>query len=109
MKQLLFILSLFFITVSVHSQEYTIEEMTTLDMLEFKTERQAVAIQDKLWQVGVEVEVQEGVVDGVEWFYIELQDTVVLDIEIEQLNGTWQRWFPKNIRKKLVRINLDVE
>jgi hypothetical protein len=109
MKKIIFIISLLFIAWSISAQEYTIEEMTNVDMLEFHTEQQAEHVADLLFQVGVEVEVQEGFVDGEERFYIELQDITILDIEIEQLNGTWKRWFPKNIKNKLIHFTISPE
>jgi len=77
-----------------------------IDMLEFHCKYKAEKIAEKLWQVGVEVEVQEGFIDNEKLYYIELQDLSILDlIEIKE-NGEIERYFKESLKKKLIEFEL---
>ena len=76
-----------------------------IDMLEFLSEKKAEQIAEKLWQVGVEVEVQKGFADNEKRYNIELQDLSILDIEIKE-NGKFKRYFKESLKKKLIEVEL---
>lgn len=71
-------------------------------LLEFKTERQAEYIAEKLWQVEVEVDVEEGFCEGERRYYIELKDISILDIEIEK-GGKYKRYFNEKLKENLIK------
>lgn len=98
---------LLLITCLLQAQEYPIEDVLYTDMLEFKSEKKALEVQEKLWQVGVEVEVQEGYLEKSKRYYIELQDVSILDIEVKQ-DGEFKRWFCKNLKKKLIKVVFEI-
>jgi hypothetical protein len=106
MKRIAIIFGLLLMAFLTNAQEFTIGEVFQIDMLVFNTESQAEKIADKLFQVGVEVETQEGTEEDQTRYFIELQDVSILDIEIKNSKGEWKRWFPKNIKDKLITISL---
>jgi hypothetical protein len=104
MKKLIIIPLLF--AINLFAQEYSLNDVLQTDMLEFKSKKQAEKIAEKLWQIGVEVEIQEGYLDKEKRYYIELQDVSILDIEIQE-NGEWVRYFSESLKKKLIRVEFE--
>lgn len=78
-----------------------------IDLLEFDTQREAEEIQEKLWQLDVEVEVQEGYSDMENRWFIELQDLEILDIEILE-GDKWIRFFEPELKEKLIKVKLEL-
>lgn len=95
---------------STIAQEYAIEDILVADMLVLEFEQEAEEVLNKLWQVGFEAEVEEGVYveSGIEHivYYIELQDVSILDVEIKNEDGRYERVFDRKLRKKLIRVEL---
>jgi len=96
------ILLLFIMSIS-NAQELPLSDVLYIDMLEFKCKHKAENIAEKLWQLDIEVEIQDGYLEKKRRYYIEIQDISILDIEIRE-NGKWVRYFPKNIKKKLIKV-----
>jgi len=96
-------LILVFIPFLMSAQELTLNEVLYADMLELRCEHKAERIAEKLWQIGVEVEIQKGFLDKKKRYYIEIQDLEVLNIEIEK-KKRWKRYFSKRLKKKLIKV-----
>jgi len=101
------ILFILFLNSCAIEQELTLGDVLYVDLLELKSESKALEIQEKLWQVGVEAEVQEGYLEKEQRYYIEIQDLSILDIEIQQ-GDEWVRWFDEKIKKKLIKVEFEI-
>jgi len=92
------------------AQEFALEDILVTDMLMLDSEKEANLVLDKLWQVGVETEIEEGfyILSGEKkvGYYIELQDVTILDIEVKNEQGEYERVFDKKLRKKLIKVEL---